>query len=149
MDADRSLAYVTRLEEAFNRLMRYMTSASTAHQAVAPGPMLSGSQRMVLRALTSGGPCQVTEVANHLGVTLSAATGLVDRLVKAKLATRERDQKDRRVVWVRVTEEGVAAVEAAEKRRRAAFSQLVANLPEGDLGQLCDILERLGTTEQA
>ncbi|MFZ5824012.1 MAG: MarR family winged helix-turn-helix transcriptional regulator, partial [Bacillota bacterium] len=110
----------------------------------APGPMLSGSQRIVLRALANNGPYQVSEVANQLGVTLSAATGLVDRLVKAKLVTRERDQEDRRVVWVKITPEGEQAVQAAESRRRAAFKDMVQNLPEEELARLCDILERLG-----
>jgi DNA-binding MarR family transcriptional regulator len=98
---------------------------------------------MVLRALVDKGPCQVSEVAGTLSVTLSAATGLVDRLVKARLATRDRDQKDRRVVWVKVTPEGEAAVKAAEARRRAAFHGLVRNLPEGDLSKLCDVLEQI------
>lgn len=105
--------------------------------------MLSGSQRTVLRALMTNGPCQVSEVANHLSVTLSAATGLVDRLVKAKLVTRERDQKDRRVVWVKITPEGEEAVRAAEVRRQAALGALVQDLSESDLSTLCDVLERI------
>ncbi len=143
MDAELGNIYVARLDQALDRLGRYITSKATEHQSVAPGPMLSGSQRTVLRALVNNGPCQVSEVAGHLGVTLSAATGLVDRLVKAKLVTRERDQKDRRVVWVKVTPEGEAALKAAEKRRLAALSKLVEHLSEEDLSQLCDILERI------
>ncbi|HYG56489.1 MAG TPA: MarR family transcriptional regulator [Symbiobacteriaceae bacterium] len=142
MDAQQP-PYVARLEAAFDRLGRYMTSQASSHLAEAPGPMLSGSQRIVLRALADKGPCQVSEVAGHLGVTLSAATGLVDRLVKARLVTRERDQKDRRVVWVKVTPEGVDAVNASEHRRRAALGQLVQHLSEADLSTLCAILERL------
>lgn len=143
MDAQHSSSYVARLEAAFDRLGRYMTSAASSHLEEIPGPMLSGSQRVVLRALVDNGPCQVTEVANHLGVTLSAATGLVDRLVKARLVTRDRDQKDRRVVWVKVTAEGEAAVKAAEARRRAALGQLTADLSQEDLSTLCSILERV------
>lgn len=143
LKSERNAQYVARLEDAFNKLVRYIAAAVAEEQEKAPGPLLSGSQRIVLRALASGGPCQVSEVAGHLGVTLSAATGLVDRLVKAKLVTRERDQKDRRVVWVRVTPDGVSAVEAAEQRRRIALGHLVADLPEEDLASLCDILERI------
>lgn len=136
--------YVARLESAVDRFSRYMTSAASTHLDEWPGPMLSGSQRTVLRALVNRGPYQVSEVAAQLNVTLSAATGLVDRLVKAKLVTRERDQKDRRVVWVKVTPEGEAAVAAAESRRRAALSQLVGHLSQDDLFTLCAILERIG-----
>jgi DNA-binding MarR family transcriptional regulator len=96
---------------------RYLTSTASTYLEEIPGPMLSGSQRKVLRALVDKGPCQVSEVANQLGVTLSAATGLVDRLVKAKLVTRDRDQRDRRVVWVKVTPDGEVAVAGAEQRR--------------------------------
>lgn len=143
MDAEQQQSYVARLDVALNRLGRYITSTASAHLAMAPGPMLSGSQRTVLRALITKGPCQVSEVANHLSVTLSAATGLVDRLVKAKLATRERDQKDRRVVWVKITPEGEQAVHAAEVRRQAALGALVQDLSESDLSTLCDVLERI------
>ncbi|HWI64542.1 MAG TPA: MarR family transcriptional regulator [Symbiobacteriaceae bacterium] len=143
MDVHSPATYVARLEAALDRFGRYLTSAASAHLEVAPGPMLSGSQRVVLRALVDNGPCQVSEVASHLGVTLSAATGLVDRLVKAKLVTRDRDQKDRRVVWVKVTPEGAQAVKAAEERRRAALGRLVSNLSEADLHTLCTIMERI------
>lgn len=144
MEDDRIAPYISRLEGAFDRMSRFMTSAASAYQSVAPGPMLSASQRSVLRALINSGPHQVSEVANQLGVTLSAATGLVDRLVKSKLVTRERDQEDRRVVWVKITPEGEQAVNASEARRRAAFREMVKNLPEEDLVRLCEILERLG-----
>jgi len=143
MEAERTAPYMPRLEEAFNKMIRFMNSAATAYQDVAPGPLLSGSQRIVLRALINNGPFQVSEVANQLNVTLSAATGLVDRLVKAKLVTRERDQEDRRVVWVKITPEGESAVKAAEERRRAAFRAMVKNLTEQELAQLCDMLDRM------
>jgi DNA-binding MarR family transcriptional regulator len=144
VDAHNPSSYVARLDGALDRLGRYLTSAASTHLEAVPGPMLSGSQRTVLRALVDNGPCQVSEVAGHLNVTLSASTGLVDRLVKSKLVTRERDQKDRRVVWVKVTPEGEEAVKGAELRRRAALGQLVGNLTEEDLSTLCSILERIG-----
>ena len=144
MEADRVASYIPRLEESFNHMARIITATTSAYQSIAPGPKLSASQLIVLRALVNRGPLQVTEVANELTVTLSAATGLVDRLVKAKLVMRERDQQDRRVVWVKVTPEGESALKAAEERRRAAFRAMVKNLSEDDLAKLCDIMERMG-----
>ncbi len=144
MESDINEQNVARFEQALNRLIKYIRTQASAYEAEAPGPILSGSQRTVLRALINGGPCPVSEVAGHLGVTLSAATGLVDRLVKAKLVTRDRDQADRRVVWVKITPEGESAVRSSEARLRAAIRKLVQDLPEGDLSRLCDILERIG-----
>jgi DNA-binding MarR family transcriptional regulator len=141
---DENPTDVDRLGKAFQRLGRHMTSVSWAHLEVAPGPLLSGSQRTVLRSLVDHGPAQVSEVAALLEVTLSAVTGMIDRLVKAELVTRERDEADRRVVWVRVTPDGESALIAAEERYRAALSHFVRHLPTEDLATLCDILERLG-----
>ena len=131
--------YVSRLEEAFNRLAKRMA----ARHGTNPPPV-SASQRIVLKALSTQGKAQVSEVAGALGVTLSAATGLVDRLVKAKLATRERDTADRRVVWVRITEDGRTVLAEAEARRRLVFREMIADLPEGDVVTLCGIFDRMG-----
>lgn len=144
MEPDRVALCIPRLEASFNQIVRIITSTASANQSVAPGPKLSGSQIVVLRALVGRGPLQVTEVANELGVTLSAATGLVDRLVKAGLAERDRDNQDRRVVWVKITPAGETALQAAEERRRAVFRAMVKSLSEEELAQLCDILERMG-----
>lgn len=144
MESARIEAYIPKLEASFDHMVRVMASAASAYQEVAPGPRMSGSQIIVLRALSSRGPLQVSEVANELTVTLSAATGLVDRLVKSGLAERERDERDRRVVWVKITPEGETALAAAVQRRRAAFREMVKNLSEADLERLCDILDRMG-----
>jgi len=144
MDSDRLEAYIPKLESSFDHVVRVMAAAVAAYQEVAPGPKLSASQIIVLRALQSRGPLQVSEVAGELTVTLSAATGLVDRLVKAGLAERERDLRDRRVVWVKITPEGESALAAALQRRRAAFRNMVRNLSAEDLERLCDILDRMG-----
>jgi len=144
MDSDRLEAYIPKLESSFDHVVRVMAAAVAAYQEVAPGPKLSASQIIVLRALQSRGALQVSEVAGELTVTLSAATGLVDRLVKAGLAERERDLRDRRVVWVKITPEGESALAAALQRRRAAFRNMVRNLSAEDLERLCDILDRMG-----
>lgn len=137
--ADRLEPYVHRLEEAFTRFFR---SFSARH---GPNPAnLSGSQRIVLKALATQGKQQVSEVAAALSVTLSAATGLVDRLVKSRLATRERDTADRRVVWVNITPEGERVLGEAEERRRLVFHEMLENLPEEDIKTLCDIFDRMG-----
>lgn len=41
-----------------------------------------------------------SELAMHTGLTRGAATGIADRLVKAGFAVRERDENDRRKVYV-------------------------------------------------
>ena len=78
-------------------------------------------QRLGLHGLTSAqwgplvhlnkqGPCTVLELARWMQVDPAAMTRLLDRLEKKQLCTRERSTEDRRVVRVRITADGVAAI---------------------------------------
>jgi DNA-binding MarR family transcriptional regulator len=67
-----------------------------------------------------------TKLAATLGVTPSNITGIIDRLVKQGLVTRNANPKDRRIILLRVTGKGEA---------------LVADLREHRIKQLLVILE--------
>ncbi|HSF31330.1 MAG TPA: MarR family transcriptional regulator, partial [Candidatus Tectomicrobia bacterium] len=87
---------------------------------------LSHSQYNVLRILRGAGPdglaCQ--EVAERMISRDPDITRLLDRLEARGLVTRTREQKDRRVVTVRITPEGLrlltqldGPVEEADRRQ--------------------------------
>ena len=69
---------------------------------------LTGVQFFILRYIASKQRLTVTDLAYTLGVTLSAITGLVNRLVNMGLAQRQQDQEDKRVVWVKLTAQGTS-----------------------------------------
>lgn len=124
-----------RLDRILTRLMRLVG----ARAGGAAG--LSSSQCVVLRALEES-PLQISEVAATLGVTLSAATGLVDRMVRSNLVERERDKTDRRVVWVRLTEEGRQAACAADEERRRQLRDAFSSLNDAELRHLVSLLSQ-------
>lgn len=128
--------HLERLESALSRLTRTLAARAGGETGLSP------SQRIILRALSSD-ELQISDVAATLGVTLSAATGLIDRMARAGLVTRVRDQADRRVVWVRITEAGRAAFAEAERVRRQVLEEAVQPLGEAELERLVDLLEKL------
>ncbi|MDX6741669.1 MarR family winged helix-turn-helix transcriptional regulator [Actinocorallia sp. A-T 12471] len=65
------------------------------------------------------------ELARELAMSGPSTTALVDRLVKADLLARARG-KDRRVVWVSLTERGVQTVE----RLRGGLRERIAHVLE-------------------
>jgi len=71
-----------------------------------PWGTLSHQEEKVIRVLGLNGPCIMREIADPLGLALSTATGVVDRLVKKNLVHRERSDEDRRIVKVKLTKEG-------------------------------------------
>jgi len=48
----------------------------------------------------------MTELVEYINVPMSTATGIVDRLVKKGYIARERSETDRRIVVLRLTDEG-------------------------------------------
>ena len=48
----------------------------------------------------------MTELVEYINVPMSTATGIVDRLVKKGYIARERSEADRRIVVLKLTEEG-------------------------------------------
>jgi DNA-binding MarR family transcriptional regulator len=61
---------------------------------------LTMGQLKAVMLLVPRGRVRSRELADSLGIAPSAATSLVDGLVKLKLARRVDDEKDRRIVWI-------------------------------------------------
>lgn len=106
-------------------------------------PGITGSQFFVLRQICSRGRLTVSEVAEKLGVSLSAITALVDRLVKSGLVVRSRDGKDRRLVWLEATEKGEETMESCMEGRKKVVEKYFSRLPEEDLQKLIDVYEKI------
>jgi len=49
-------------------------------------------------------PKTIGEISKAIDLSYSTVSGIVDRLERQQLVVRQRDEKDRRVVWVSMTE---------------------------------------------
>lgn len=91
-------------------------------------PGLSLTAGATLSTLERSGPCRLTALAAHEGVTQPAMTQLVGRLEDQGLAERCADPDDGRAVHVQITPAGLNLL----ARRRAARAERLSGL----LGQL-------------
>jgi len=73
-------------------------------------------------------PCQVSDLAETLGVSVPSMSRAVDSLVKARLATRVEDVEDRRVRRIAITERGKKLVETLLVVRQAGMEAFAAGL---------------------
>ena len=64
--------------------------------------IISLPQLSILEYLSTCDKCIMSDVAKLLSVSMSAVTGLTDRMIKNKLITRTRCEKDRRVVFIAI-----------------------------------------------
>lgn len=79
-------------------------------------------------------------IADGLLNRAADTTRLVDRMEKAGLVERLRDEKDRRVVLVRATKEGAAAFDAVATKLRAYHRDQWSALSSKELEQLHGLL---------
>jgi len=96
----------SRLEEfeealdRVNRVLKYLTTVFLGRRG------LSLSRYRILRYLHSRADVNMSEMQAHLLVAAPTLTELVDGLVADGLVTRIRDQGDRRMVYLRLTDQG-------------------------------------------
>jgi DNA-binding MarR family transcriptional regulator len=107
----------------------------------------------ILWVLEHHGDVTMTRLAELLDVSLSNATGLIDRMAERGLVDRIRVENDRRVVLVRASEEGARIrdeIEALKQdRMRSILGRLEPAQLERVLAALSDIrgalVEEIGT----
>jgi MarR family transcriptional regulator, 2-MHQ and catechol-resistance regulon repressor len=101
---------------------------------------LTYSQFAVLEALYHLGSMTQGEVSSKILKSSSNLTTVIDNLERDGLVRRERDTKDRRVIYIHLTEAGKGKIEAVFPNHVVAlveeFSVLSANEQE-TLGELC------------
>ncbi|WP_231893471.1 MarR family winged helix-turn-helix transcriptional regulator [Rossellomorea aquimaris] len=104
---------------------------------------LTGPQFYILSLLSTTDSTKSTELAEQLDVKPSAITVMIDRLLKNKFVTRERDERDRRIVKLALTSEGKEAFEKAKTLRREIFTRYLSYLEEDDVDRFVSIYEKL------
>jgi len=88
----------------------------------------------VLHHLSAGGPLTLGELATHLGLSKATATELVTRVEERGLVDRLRDERDRRRVYVWLTDLG--------RQRADAHARVLAD------DELLAAVDRMAATDR-
>jgi DNA-binding MarR family transcriptional regulator len=92
-----------RILHALRRIMRLLDIHS---RRLAAEKDVTSAQLFAMKMLATEGVDTATEVARRVHLSPSTVVGILDRLEEKKLILRRRDQADRRVVRVKLTEMG-------------------------------------------
>jgi DNA-binding MarR family transcriptional regulator len=106
----RAKARAALLEELENAVRRSSAQGAIFSQTVASRAGISSSDMECLDFLNLEGRVTAGRLAEVTGLTTGAITGVVDRLEKAGLVRRERDDSDRRKVFIAIVPENVAKI---------------------------------------
>jgi DNA-binding MarR family transcriptional regulator len=105
---------------------------------------LTHSQYNVLRILRGEGqPLPILEIASRTITVVPGITGLVDRLQDAGFVRRLRCEKDRRVVYVALTDRATKTLAALDEPLAALHRRLLGHLSGDELKSLIRLLEKV------
>lgn len=97
---------------------------------------LSFPQYKMLYMLNATGSHTVSQLAEALGITSAAITGITDRLVTEAFVNRERGENDRRVVNISITDRGREIISQVTERQKEMLEGIFDQLHEEDLQHL-------------
>jgi DNA-binding MarR family transcriptional regulator len=101
------------------------------------------SQYLVMEMLKRKGAMKMTEIALEMGITLPAATGLVDRLHGAKMLDRAYDKEDRRVVLIHLTPKGQKLFLRVSREREKMINHIFGKITEEERQTYLKILRKI------
>lgn len=133
----------TRLNHSILQIVKALKvmepSVMTAHGELKLVP----SDLQALRFIDQHPDCMSSALAQDLGVAATTATSIVDRLVGRGFVHRARTEENRRIVSLRLTEEGQEALAriTAEDLDKSAF--MLSLMTEEEQVRFVEMMERI------
>jgi DNA-binding MarR family transcriptional regulator len=130
-------------QEVYLNCMRTADWLARAGAAALKPLGLSATQYNVLRILRGVGAAGIScqEIANRMITRDPDLTRLLDRLEKRGLVTRHRQEDDRRVIKVFITQEGLTVLTQLDLPIQQMHRRLLSHMGVDRLQQLSQLLE--------
>lgn len=134
----------TDLAHALRRLWHGVISEVRHSDACAGIP----HQQFWVLGKLSHGPMRMTELAEHLGTATASVTGMVDRLEERGLVERVRDESDRRVVHVAITDAGKQAMSDTQDEFSRRFDAALKPLTAEERDEFARLLGKIAPPKE-
>ena len=135
----KSAAYTEHLLALFNEILQESITNRPLRKV---GDGVTPALAQGLQFLSQHGVCSVRDVGQGLTMTFSAASQLVDRLVRKDWATRRDNENDRRLSEIRLTDQGKELMERIRYRRVADMSRILDRMDPDSRAALAGNLEK-------
>lgn len=106
---------------------------------------ISMAQLHILYALQRSGEMPMSRLAEVLNVSLSNATGLIDRIEERGFVERSRVAEDRRIVLIRVTPEGTRMLDEVDALSDDLLRTVFGRLDRSQLPGVAEAIAALRT----
>lgn len=134
---------MNRYEEVIVALRRIIRATDLHSRKLNRVAGLTASQLLILQLLRQNEDLTAGEIARQVSLSQATVTTIVDRLEQRSLVIRERGSKDRRKVYVHLTEEGEKLLVDAPKPLQESFVQQFQDLHDWEKSMILSALERV------
>lgn len=104
---------------------------------------ITGPQLIALLTVEKHEPVTASAIASYIHLSPSTVIGILDRLETKGLIRRDRDLKDRRLVWISLTEQGKVLASNAPSPLQDSLAEAIGKLPKTELVMIVESLERI------
>ena len=107
------------------------------------GDVLTTEQHFMMRHINQVEECTSTELSSCFGVKKSAITPIINRLFEKGWVDRKRDEKDRRVIYLSLTQEGKIIFAEMEKKIQSIIESVITKFGNEEIEQFLDTYAKL------
>jgi DNA-binding MarR family transcriptional regulator len=131
-DTSSSEVCALRVLDAVPIVMRFIRAEMRSKRA--RGVSVPQFRSMAFLRINEG--ASLSQVAEHVGLSMPAMSRLVDGLVKRGLLARGSSESDRRKVTLRLTARGQDMIRAARKWTERRLAVVLESLPKGQRSEI-------------
>jgi DNA-binding MarR family transcriptional regulator len=135
-------AHIEQLDEIKDTLFRLKRSF-IEKQIKTFSYNLTPTKYSVLKLIFTKQRSKVAEVSQTMAMTSGATTTLLNQLEEDKLILRVRDEKDRRIVWITLSEEGQNLISAIVERSNQFWAEMLSTLSKEEQIEYLRLLNKI------
>lgn len=104
---------------------------------------ITGTQWRLVHLISHSDGLSVSEIANHFGITNSAATQMIDALVEKGLLAKKSGEGDRRFLKIKISKKCKDHFKAIRKKVFSHLANIFDSLNEKELEQFCALSKKI------
>ena len=141
------MTVATLRQHVTDEMLRLVAGLVLHNAAVAARLRLGVNDLQVLGLIQRAGRITPGELARQTGLSTGSVTGVTDRLVVAGYAIRDRDEHDRRKVYLAAEPDGLRRINDHYEHYGQHLAAVLAKRNRSELGIIGDFLADLNTVD--
>lgn len=131
------------VDQVLEAILYLYTESRRITKELARRADLTGPQLTVVKLLEQIGDLSLSELSERIRAQNSTVTGIIDRMEREGLVTRERSKEDRRVVYIRLTAKGLELARGIPVEPMEIFRSALETLSPQETRDLMRIMTKV------